>query len=102
MNLDPGILVLGDKFERDRHQSILLQRRDLARVWSGNFDLRVRLTDDVEMRDRTEVVLNVSVDVDTGRKRTRRGVSGTAQERYEKEWRSLTERRGNQFQELGA
>lgn len=65
MNLDPRILVLVDEFERDRHQPVLLQRRDLARVRSWNFGLRVRLSDDVEVRDRTEVVLDVSVNVDT-------------------------------------
>lgn len=64
VHLDPRVLVLGDELERDRHQTVLLQRRDLARVRTGHFDLRVRLPDDVEVRDRPDVVGRVAVDRD--------------------------------------
>lgn len=71
MDLDPRVLVLGDELERDRHQAVLLQRRDLARVRAGNLGLRVRLADDVEVRDGPDVVGCLAVDGHSAKSRHR-------------------------------
>jgi hypothetical protein len=93
VNLDARVLVLRNELEGDGHESVLLQRRNLARMRTGNLDLRVGLTDDVDVRNGAEEVLSVAVDGDAARRETVRKL-------LEREERGrLTGRRGSRYRE---
>jgi hypothetical protein len=66
VNLDARVLVLRDKLESDGHEAVLLKRRNLAGVRTGNLNLGVGLTDDVDVRDGAKEVLGVAVDGNAG------------------------------------